>query len=135
MFSYIIIFNSNNNKLTIILYFTVSFFFLLQIGEIIDKNCDERCTCNEGAAWICAPRCTKQYFKRGKKIDDPLCREIPSPDDECCAYMICDDHKSKIEGNYESPCAYMPTVYNVHCTSTDRKKIFFQFFILLGGWY
>lgn len=57
-------------------------------GETIDRECDERCTCNRGE-WICKPRCSGAFFKRGNGPQKPNCHEIPYEDDECCATVVC----------------------------------------------
>lgn len=63
---------------------------LLQIGETIDKDCDERCVC-EKMGWTCKARCTgSQIIKRGDPFENSgKCREKII--DECCAAVICDE--------------------------------------------
>ncbi|KAJ6634088.1 putative epidermal cell surface receptor, partial [Pseudolycoriella hygida] len=68
------------------------------INETMDKGCDQRCTCKAGS-WICEPRCSGMFFKKGKQIDDPKCFERPSKDDECCATMVCDDQVESDKAN------------------------------------
>lgn len=70
-----------------------------QINETMDKGCDQRCTCKSGS-WICEPRCSGTFFKKGKQIDDPRCFERPSKIDECCAVMICEDEDKPNKGNH-----------------------------------
>ncbi|XP_055847618.1 putative epidermal cell surface receptor isoform X2 [Episyrphus balteatus] len=57
-------------------------------GETMDRECNERCSCNRGE-WICKPRCSGMLFKRGQAFEKPNCHEIPFEDDECCATMEC----------------------------------------------
>lgn len=58
------------------------------MSESYNKECDEVCTCQKEGIWECEQRCSGVFFKRGKKLDDPLCTEKPATD-ECCAVMIC----------------------------------------------
>lgn len=78
------------------LFFINSFFFNLfsQVGEVMDKGCDERCECKYGGHWECYERCQKPLIKRGTKIDDPNCIE-KDYDDECCAQLVCQEEKSR----------------------------------------
>lgn len=61
----------------------------LQINQILDKGCDERCTCAEGGHWLCLPRCSGVFFKRGKTVLDPNCHAKPAKGDDCCSVMVC----------------------------------------------
>lgn len=63
-----------------------------QINQVMNKGCDERCTCAEGGQWLCLPRCSGIFIKRGKTITDPSCYEKPTQDDECCSVMVCADN-------------------------------------------
>lgn len=65
---------------------------------MIEKECDERCTCEDSGDWKCSLRCGGVFIKRGKLIDDPMCYEKPAKDDDCCAVMVCaDDQKPEDE--------------------------------------
>lgn len=37
----------------------------------------------------CVERCSAPYFRKGKQLDDPLCKEKDVDDDKCCAIMVC----------------------------------------------
>lgn len=56
-------------------------------GEKLEVGCDSICTCNKGKM-DCQDRCTGPFFRKGKRIDDPLCSE-KSTDDPCCSVMVC----------------------------------------------
>ncbi|XP_019877243.2 putative epidermal cell surface receptor isoform X2 [Aethina tumida] len=56
-------------------------------GEKIENDCDSICTCVNGRM-DCADRCSGPLFRKGKKIDDPLCSAKES-DDPCCSVMVC----------------------------------------------
>lgn len=59
----------------------------LQIGERIDRGCEETCECSPGGIFECSPRCKHPYIRRGRRLNDPLCFE--SPVDECCSIIAC----------------------------------------------
>lgn len=71
----------------------------MQNGETMNRDCDEKCTCNRGE-WICEPRCSGNTFKRGSQTfeNNTNCYEKVSEEDECCATMACND---KVEENGE----------------------------------
>lgn len=56
-------------------------------GEKLENGCDSVCVCRDGRM-ECGDRCTGALFKKGKRIEDPLCRAKDS-DDPCCSIMIC----------------------------------------------
>lgn len=56
-------------------------------GEKIEDGCETVCTCMNGNM-ECSDRCVGPYFRRGKKIDDPLCTEKPV-EDPCCSILVC----------------------------------------------
>lgn len=58
-------------------------------GEKIETGCDSVCTCQDGKI-DCRDRCTGPLFRKGKKIDDPLCH-VKDSDDPCCSVMVCAD--------------------------------------------
>lgn len=68
-----------------------------QINQVMDRGCDERCTCAEGGHWLCLPRCTGPFIRRDKAIDDPNCHAKPAKGDDCCAVMVCSDNASPEE--------------------------------------
>jgi hypothetical protein len=64
---------------------------LQQVGEMLDKGCEERCICRKGGKWSCEPRCQGALVQREKlKNLDPHCFERAS-NDECCSIVRCDD--------------------------------------------
>lgn len=56
-------------------------------GEKLELGCESVCTCRDGKM-DCMDRCLGPYFRRGKKIDDPLCsaKEVEDP---CCSILVC----------------------------------------------
>ncbi|XP_018569451.1 putative epidermal cell surface receptor [Anoplophora glabripennis] len=56
-------------------------------GEELELGCESVCTCRDGKM-DCKDRCSGPYFRRGKKIDDPLCsaKEVYDP---CCSILVC----------------------------------------------
>ncbi|XP_063921535.1 putative epidermal cell surface receptor isoform X2 [Zophobas morio] len=56
-------------------------------GEKLEIGCDSVCTCRNGKM-NCEERCPKPLFRKGKKIDDPLCT-AKDAEDSCCSIMIC----------------------------------------------
>ena len=74
------------------------FFFAFQESDTIQKMCDETCACHSNGEWLCVPRCTGEYFKRGTKpLGNPLCTEKPAAHDpECCSVMSCDKMEKDI---------------------------------------
>ncbi|RZC41146.1 epidermal cell surface receptor, partial [Asbolus verrucosus] len=56
-------------------------------GEKLENGCDSVCTCVDGKM-DCTDRCAGPYFRKGKKIEDPLCtaKEV---DDPCCSILVC----------------------------------------------
>ncbi|XP_022913999.2 putative epidermal cell surface receptor isoform X1 [Onthophagus taurus] len=76
-------------------------------GEKLEVGCDSICTCTNGKM-DCIDRCSTPYFKKGKKIEDPLCVEQPAPDDNCCSMLSCSDTATEaIEF-----CSYNNKTYN-----------------------
>lgn len=70
---------------------------LLQVGDIYDNNCEQRCECEYGGKWKCEDICQKPFIKRGQKIDDPSC-SVKDYDDECCDMLVCSsDNKTNVE--------------------------------------
>lgn len=65
---------------------------LFQHGESMERDCDERCTCNRGE-WICEPRCKGSSYPRGSQrtMANPHCHERAVEEDECCRIMECDE--------------------------------------------
>ncbi|XP_017848701.1 putative epidermal cell surface receptor isoform X2 [Drosophila busckii] len=61
-------------------------------GESMERDCDERCTCNRGE-WICEPRCKGATYPRGsqRSMANPHCHERLVEEDECCRTMVCDE--------------------------------------------
>ncbi|XP_032593647.1 putative epidermal cell surface receptor isoform X3 [Drosophila grimshawi] len=61
-------------------------------GESMERDCDERCTCNRGE-WICEPRCKGATYPRGSQrtMANPHCHERLVEEDECCRMMECDE--------------------------------------------
>ncbi|CAH1365374.1 unnamed protein product [Tenebrio molitor] len=56
-------------------------------GEKLEIGCDSVCTCRKGKM-ECEDRCTAPLFRKGKKIDDPLCI-AKEAEDSCCSVLIC----------------------------------------------
>lgn len=56
-------------------------------GERLENGCDSVCVCRNGRM-ECGERCIGTFFKKGKKVEDPLCR-AKDTDDPCCSVMIC----------------------------------------------
>ncbi|XP_039151687.1 putative epidermal cell surface receptor isoform X2 [Drosophila simulans] len=61
-------------------------------GELMDRDCDERCTCNRGD-WMCEPRCKGLSYPRGsqRSMANPNCLEKMVEEDECCRVMECSE--------------------------------------------
>ncbi|XP_068153804.1 putative epidermal cell surface receptor isoform X3 [Drosophila tropicalis] len=61
-------------------------------GENMDRDCDERCTCNRGE-WICEPRCKGLSYPKGsqRSMANPNCHERIVDEDECCRIMECNE--------------------------------------------
>ncbi|XP_016985747.1 putative epidermal cell surface receptor isoform X4 [Drosophila rhopaloa] len=61
-------------------------------GEVMERECDERCTCNRGD-WMCEPRCKGLSYPRGsqRSMANPNCREKTVEEDECCRVMECSE--------------------------------------------
>ncbi|XP_017031652.1 putative epidermal cell surface receptor isoform X3 [Drosophila kikkawai] len=61
-------------------------------GELMDRDCDEKCTCNRGD-WMCEPRCRGLSYPRGsqRSMANPNCREKVVEEDECCRIMECSE--------------------------------------------
>ncbi|EDW85203.2 uncharacterized protein Dwil_GK14524 [Drosophila willistoni] len=61
-------------------------------GENMDRDCDERCTCNRGE-WICEPRCKGLSYPKGsqRSMANPNCQERIVDEDECCRLMECNE--------------------------------------------
>ncbi|XP_050296438.1 putative epidermal cell surface receptor isoform X3 [Anthonomus grandis grandis] len=76
-------------------------------GEKLEVGCDSVCTCKMGKM-VCEDRCTGPFFRKGKKIDDPLCNEKET-EDPCCAIMVCagDTETEPLE-----MCSYGNKTYN-----------------------
>lgn len=65
--------------------------FLQQVGELLEKGCEERCMCQSEGKWKCEARCQGVFVQRGKmKNLDPHCYER-STNDDCCATVLCDN--------------------------------------------
>ncbi|XP_017776487.1 PREDICTED: putative epidermal cell surface receptor isoform X2 [Nicrophorus vespilloides] len=64
-------------------------------GEKLEVGCDSVCTCVKGKM-DCVDRCQRPFIRRGKKIDDPLCKEKLVEEDSCCSVMQCtsDTHET-----------------------------------------
>ncbi|XP_060646741.1 putative epidermal cell surface receptor isoform X4 [Drosophila nasuta] len=107
-------------------------------GESMERDCDERCTCNRGE-WICEPRCKGATYPRGSQrtMANPHCHERIVEEDECCRTMECDEpmlapivtasdiNQTAVEQNEESTpkprndCHYQGGVYKFR----ERKEI------------
>ncbi|XP_044744225.1 putative epidermal cell surface receptor [Coccinella septempunctata] len=61
--------------------------FTYHDGERVETDCDTVCICNKGVM-NCRDRCEQPLFRRGKKIDDPMCQEKQT-DDPCCGILVC----------------------------------------------
>nr|pir probable epidermal cell surface receptor - fruit fly (Drosophila melanogaster) [Drosophila melanogaster]AAA28879.1 stranded at second [Drosophila melanogaster] len=61
-------------------------------GELMERDCDERCTCNRGD-WMCEPRCRGLSYPRGsqRSMANPNCLEKMLEEDECCRVMECSE--------------------------------------------
>uniref|UniRef100_B3P2U3 GG13897 n=2 Tax=Drosophila erecta TaxID=7220 RepID=B3P2U3_DROER len=61
-------------------------------GELMERDCDERCTCNRGD-WMCEPRCKGLSYPRGsqRSMANPNCLEKIVEEDECCRVMECSE--------------------------------------------
>nr|NP_001262336.1 stranded at second, isoform C [Drosophila melanogaster]NP_476611.1 stranded at second, isoform A [Drosophila melanogaster]AAN13346.1 stranded at second, isoform A [Drosophila melanogaster]AGB95719.1 stranded at second, isoform C [Drosophila melanogaster] len=61
-------------------------------GELMERDCDERCTCNRGD-WMCEPRCRGLSYPRGsqRSMANPNCLEKMVEEDECCRVMECSE--------------------------------------------
>ncbi|XP_032577045.1 putative epidermal cell surface receptor isoform X3 [Drosophila sechellia] len=61
-------------------------------GELMERDCDERCTCNRGD-WMCEPRCKGLSYPRGsqRSMANPNCLEKMVEEDECCRVMECSE--------------------------------------------
>ncbi|XP_039231932.1 putative epidermal cell surface receptor isoform X5 [Drosophila yakuba] len=61
-------------------------------GELMERDCDERCTCNRGD-WMCEPRCKGLSYPRGsqRSMANPNCLEKMVEEDECCRVMECNE--------------------------------------------
>jgi len=58
----------------------------------MERECDERCTCNRGD-WMCEPRCKGLSYPRGsqRSMANPNCLEKVVEEDECCRVMECSE--------------------------------------------
>ncbi|XP_045483155.1 putative epidermal cell surface receptor isoform X4 [Harmonia axyridis] len=61
--------------------------FTYHDGERVETDCDTVCTCDKGVM-NCRDRCQEPLFRRGRKINDPMCQE-KSTDDPCCGILVC----------------------------------------------
>lgn len=61
---------------------------LFQIGEKVERGCDEKCVCVSGGRLECEPRCSGPFFRRGRISDDPHCKVKPV-EDACCVILVC----------------------------------------------
>lgn len=57
-------------------------------------GCDSICTCTNGTM-NCTDRCTGPFFRKGRKISDPLCT-AKDVEDECCSILVCSADTGKI---------------------------------------
>lgn len=81
------------NSLFIIKFLFVFLFFRIfqQVGEALEKGCEERCICHDAGKWECEARCQGVFVQRGKMQNlDPHCYER-STSDECCSTVRCDN--------------------------------------------
>ncbi|XP_064549342.1 putative epidermal cell surface receptor isoform X2 [Drosophila montana] len=80
-------------------------------GESMERDCDERCTCNRGE-WICEPRCKGATYPRGSQrtMANPHCHERLVEEDECCRTMECDE--PLLEPSVATAEAGMPAAAN-----------------------
>ncbi|KAJ8960312.1 hypothetical protein NQ318_004038 [Aromia moschata] len=76
-------------------------------GEKLELGCDSVCTCRNGKM-DCAERCASPFFRKGKKIEDPLC-SAKEADDPCCSVLVCtgDTETEPLE-----ICSYENATYN-----------------------
>ncbi|KAF7269805.1 hypothetical protein GWI33_017167, partial [Rhynchophorus ferrugineus] len=76
-------------------------------GEKLEIECDWICTCRNGKM-DCEDRCKGPFFRRGKKIEDPLC-SAKETEDRCCSVMVCagDTETEPLE-----ICSYNNKTYN-----------------------
>jgi hypothetical protein len=59
---------------------------------VLEKGCEERCTCQSEGKWNCEARCQGAFVQRGKMQNlDPHCYERSASGDECCATVLCDN--------------------------------------------
>ncbi|XP_046750839.1 putative epidermal cell surface receptor isoform X2 [Diprion similis] len=60
-------------------------------GAEVYRNCEERCVCSkDGRINDCRPlTCAPPFFRAGREIGDPLCRESSIPGEPCCVAVVC----------------------------------------------
>ncbi|XP_056635331.1 putative epidermal cell surface receptor isoform X2 [Diorhabda sublineata] len=86
-------------------------------GDKIENECESICTCTNGTMQ-CKDRCQSPLFRKGKKIDDPLCFAQPT-EDMCCSILVCagDTATEPIEScSYNNKTFNRGDVYKEECS-------------------
>ncbi|XP_074036890.1 stranded at second isoform X1 [Leptinotarsa decemlineata] len=93
-------------------------------GEKLENGCDSVCTCKNGNM-DCDERCPKPFFRKGKKIDDPLC-SAKATEDPCCSVLVCagDTETEPLEiCSYENQTYNRGDIFNKGCAEVCSCEI------------
>ncbi|XP_068895626.1 putative epidermal cell surface receptor isoform X3 [Tenebrio molitor] len=93
-------------------------------GEKLEIGCDSVCTCRKGKM-ECEDRCTAPLFRKGKKIDDPLCI-AKEAEDSCCSVLICsaDTETEPLEiCTFDNHTYHRGETFNKGCTEVCTCEI------------